>query len=467
MKKTILMIAALLSLQAAAQDRTELRLDIDRCREMALSNNSSTLNTRLDVRAAEYQKQEAAAEYLPRINFMSVGFQSLNPMLKIGIKDILGNNDLSNNLQGLVDSYAAMYGITPYYSALQNGYGASVSVMQPLYAGGRIVTGNRLASLGLEAAQLQGKVQARKTEEETDGLYWQVVTLEEKLKTVTEFKEMLDTLCKDAESAYRAGLMTENDLLQARLKRNELRTSEVKLRNGIRLSRMNLLNAIGQRYSVVRGSADDDRPYLDDFIIGESESAPQSPEGLYVDEERIAASMEEARLLALNVEAKRLEKRMELGNTLPQLAVGASYGYSRTIGDGRFNGMAFATLKIPISDWWKTSRKLNRLQVQVDKAQNEKDQLDKQVLLLVRKYWLDLNSAWDEYNLALESVQMARTSLDNTRSHYDAGLVPISELLKAQASLQQAEDGAVDACTAYRKVLRIWQDISYLCSSEN
>lgn len=467
MKKTIFIIAALLSLQAAAQDGRQLRLDIDRCREMALAGNSAAVNAGLDVQAAKYQKQEAAAEYLPRISFMSVGFHSLNPMLKIGIKDILGNNDFSNNLQGLVDSYAAMYGISPYYSALQNGYGATVSLMQPVYAGGRIVTGNRLASLGLEAAQLQGKVQKRKTEEETDELYWQVVSLEEKLKTVSRFQEMLDTLCKDAESAYLAGLMTEDDLLQARLKRNELRTSKVKLRNGIRLSRMNLLNAIGQEYSVVRGSADEDRPYLDDFIIGESETAPQSPEGLYVDEERIAASMEEARLLALNVEAKCLEKRMELGNTLPQLAVGASYGYSRTIGDGKFNGTAFATLKIPISDWWKTSRKLNRLQIQVDKAQNDKEQLDRQVLLLVRKYWLDLNSAWEEYGLALESVQMARTSLDNTRSHYDAGLVPMSELLKAQASLQQAEDDAVDACTAYRKVLRIWQDISYLCELEN
>lgn len=459
MKKTIFIIAVLLSVQAAAQDGRQLRLDIDRCRQMALENNSAAVNAGLDVLCAKYQKQEAAAEYLPQITFMSAGFHSLDPMLEAGLKDILGDNDPDGKLQTLVEGYAAMYGITPNFSALQSGYGASVSLMQPVYAGGRIVTGNRMASIALEAAQLQRRVQKRKTEEETDELYWQVVLLEEKLKTITEFQAMVDTLCKDAESACRAGLATEDELLQARLKRNELRTDEVKLRNGIRLSRMNLLDAIGQEYSVVSGAATESRPYLDDFIVGEANEAPQSPEGLYVDEEKIAASMEEARLLALNVEARRLEKRMELGNALPQLAVGASYGYSRTIGDGRFNGLAFATLKIPISDWWKASRKLNRLQVQVDKARNDKEQLDRQTLLLVRKYWLDLNSAWEEYGLALESVQMAKVSLGNTASHYDAGLVPLSELLQSRASLRQAEDGAVEARTAYRKALRIWQDI--------
>ena len=93
--------------------------------------------------------------------------------------------------------------------------------------------------------------------------------------------------------------------------------------------------------------------------------------------------------------------------------------------------------------------------------------MDKQILLLVRKSWLDLGAAWEEYCLSAESVQMAGNSLKSSRSHFDAGLVPMSELLQAQASLQQALDAQTDARTSYLKALRTWQDISYLCSSEN
>lgn len=464
MKKTIVILAALISLQAAAQ---EVRLTLEECRQMALSQSSRAVNARLDIQAAQLLRQEALAEYFPRISVMSLGFHSLDPMIKIGLKDLLGNNDLSNNLQTLVDSYATMYGFSPYYSALQSAYGASVSVMQPIYAGGRIVTGNRLAALGVEAATLKQKVQERKSREETDELFWQVISLEEKQRTLDGFVQLLDTLCKDAGAAYGAGLMTENDLLQARLKRNELRTAGVKIRNGIRLSRMNLFNAIGQDYCIVQGAASADKPYIDSIMLDGQEGELPPPENFYIDEEKVAASMEEVRLLELNVESKRLEKRMAMGSTLPQLAVGATYGYSRTIGEGNFNGAAFATLQIPLSDWWKTSRKLRRLQLEVDKSESDRALMDKQILLLVRKSWLDLGAAWEEYCLSAESVQMAGNSLKSSRSHFDAGLVPMSELLQAQATLQQALDAQTDARTSYLKALRTWQDISYLCSSEN
>lgn len=467
MKKTLIILSALVSIQAFSQEAVSVKLSLDECREMALSADSRTVNARLDIQAAQLLRQEAQAEYFPRINAMSLGYHALDPMIKIGLKDILGNNDLSNNLQTLIDGYAAMYGITPYYSALQNAFGASVSVMQPLYAGGRIVTGNRLAALGEEAARLKLKVQERKSAEQTDELFWQVISLEEKQRTLGEFVQLLDTLCKDAESASRAGLMTENELLQARLKRNELLTTGVKLRNGIRLSKMNLFNSIGQPYCIVQGAASEDKPYIDAVLLEGPEGELQAPDTYYIDEEKVAASMEEARLLELNVESKRLEKRMELGNTLPQLAVGATYGYSRTIGEGRFNGAAFALLQIPLSDWWKTSRRLKRLQLEVDKAGNEKAMLDKQVLLLVRKNWLDLGTAWEEYLLSSESVQTAEKSLHSTASHYEAGMVPLSDMLQSQASLQQARDSQTDARISYLKALRTWQDISYLCRTDN
>ena len=458
MKKTVL--AALAALTCIAAPAQELRLTLEECREMALQNNSSAVGAALDLEAARYQKQEAFAEYFPRVSAMGFGFWAFDPLLEIGVKDIFGNNDFSNNLQGLIDSYAPMYGLPTSYSTLSRGYLAGISVMQPLFAGGRIVNGNGLAALGVEAAGLQQEVQRRSTSDEIEGYWWQVVSLQEKKELLAGSKEFVDTLFRDVTAAYGAGLVTEDELLQVKLARNELLSNEVQLDNGLKLAKMNLLNSIGQGYTVISANASEERPYIDSIVLADEEGLPGPPEAYYVDEESIAASMEETRLLELQVEAAELQKKMALGEALPQLAVGATYGYYDFTGKGDFNGLAFATVQIPISDWGKTSAKMKRLQTQVDKAASQRDYLQSQIILGVRQSWVELNSAWSQYQLALDSEAAAEASFGRVERNYEAGMVTAAELLQSQTSLRQASDKRADALNSYRQALRKWLELA-------
>ena len=458
MKKTVL--AALAALTCIAAPAQELRLTLEECREMALQNNSSAVGAALDLEAARYQKQEAFAEYFPRVSAMGFGFWAFDPLLEIGVKDIFGNNDFSNNLQGLIDSYAPMYGLPTSYTTLSRGYLAGISVMQPIFAGGRIVNGNRLAALGVEAAGLQQEVQRRSTSDEIEGYWWQVVSLQEKRELLAGSKEFVDTLFRDVTAAYGAGLVTEDELLQVKLARNELLSNEVQLDNGLKLAKMNLLNSIGQGYTVISANASEERPYIDSIVLADEEGLPGPPEAYYVDEESIAASMEETRLLELQVEAAELQKKMALGEALPQLAVGATYGYYDFTGKGDFNGLAFATVQIPISDWGKTGAKMKRLQTQVDKAASQRDYLQSQIILGVRQSWVELNSAWSQYQLALDSEAAAEASFGRVERNYEAGMVTIAELLQSQTSLRQASDKRADALNSYRQALRKWLELA-------
>lgn len=458
MKKTVL--AALAALTCIAAPAQELRLTLEECREMALQNNSSAVGAALDLEAARYQKQEAFAEYFPRVSAMGFGFWAFDPLLEIGVKDIFGNNDFSNNLQGLIDSYAPMYGLPTSYTTLSRGYLAGVSVMQPIFAGGRIVNGNRLAALGVEAAGLQQEVQRRSTSDEIEGYWWQVVSLQEKRELLAGSKEFVDTLFRDVTAAYEAGLVTEDELLQVKLARNELLSNEVQLDNGLKLAKMNLLNSIGQSYTVISANASEERPYIDSIVLADEVGLPGPPEAYYADEESIAASMEETRLLELQVEAAELQKKMALGEALPQLAVGATYGYYDFTGKGDFNGLAFATVQIPISDWGKTGAKMKRLQTQVDKAASQRDYLQSQIILGVRQSWVELNSAWSQYQLALDSEAAAEASFGRVERNYEAGMVTIAELLQSQTSLRQASDKRADALNSYRQALRKWLELA-------
>ena len=82
-------------------------------------------------------------------------------MIEIGVSDILGKSEAAVNLTNKVEEFAGMYGINTSYEAFKRGYSASVMALQPIYAGGRIVNGNRLANLGIEAAGLQRDIQTR------------------------------------------------------------------------------------------------------------------------------------------------------------------------------------------------------------------------------------------------------------------------------------------------------------------
>lgn len=450
----VVLMTVVVGWSACAQENSPILtgktvLTISDCRRAVSEKGSDVKNARLDVRASELQRQEARLEYLPTVSLRSFAYYALNPLVKIGVKDIVGNNDFGNNLQNMVDVYAFSYGIKPYYSTLKNGYFAGANLTQPVYAGGRIRTGNALASIGAEASKLKLEVQERASAAEVGEQFSTALALQDKLLTVESYIQLADTLLRDVSSAVSAGLATEEDLLSVKLKCNELRSAHSRLNRGLKLAKNNLLNSIGM-----------DEYSTDNVVLSADGEELLSPEEYYESEENIAASMEEVRLLELNVQAKRLQKKMELGEVLPQLAVGASYGYGNIMGTGgTFNGTAYAVLQIPLSDWGKTSRKLRRLEIEAEKAENERLYLNSQVRLQVRKCWEDLCSAWEEYLIAEESESLAQTKLRLSRSNFSAGLCTTKDLLSAESSCIEASQNRIDALSSYRQALNAWLDI--------
>lgn len=431
-----------------------LDLTLKDCRSLAVRNNAAIRNAQLDVMAARAQKGEALAEYFPVVSFNAFGYYAFDPLLEIGVKDILGDSDMANNINSWVNQIAPQLGLDPVYSTLKQGYSATVTAIQPVFAGGRIVSGNRLASLGEEAAVLKGDLQRSKSLEEVEEEYWQVVSLEEKMKTLASVRKMLDNLAKDVDAAVSAGLVSSTDRLQLRLRQNELESTGLKLRGSIRLAKMNICNTIGLEYTPYSTIGTDSLPFIDSIVFVDRLERLEDPSVYWKDENEILSARKESRLLDISVEAKRLEKRMALGEVLPQVGVGVSYGYSDVMfNDARFNGAVFATLKVPITDWGKYSRRLQRYGYQVQKAENDKAYMDSQLLLQIRQLWLDLTVSWEQAKVAEESVEAAQAAMKELSDHYRAGLVPLSDLLQSETSLRQSCDALSDARIACRIAL--------------
>lgn len=435
MKKTLLILMVLFS--ASAMSAQEVSLSLNDCIILSESNNPYIKNTYIDIQSARFQKNEVFAEYFPRLSFRTIGLASYDYFIDIVLGPELGQTLRDSEIEG---------GFT------KSGFNASLSLMQPLYAGGRIVTGNKLAKVGIKAAELKHELNLREKREEVEKLYWEIVALEEKRNTVKHLEELLDILYKDVTSAIDAGVVTESDLMLVKMKMNELKSGKIQLEGGIKLLKMNLFNLIGQEYSFVEGIADQSRPNIDKIVLSDRLSSLLPPSDYYIPEEELAAGVTETELLEVMVEAKKLEKKLALGEYLPSAGVGISYGYS-SFTNSNFNTIGLATISIPISNWGKGSQKLKRLNNEIIKAQNEKDHLTSQLILQARQLWLNLNVAWEQMKVAEENLEYAEKTVYNQMSRFNAGLVPISDVLMNQTSLMEASENLIDKQIEYSKAL--------------
>ena len=436
--RIILILALALPSGLWAQKKT---LGLEECLLMSEANDPYIRGARLDITAAKAQKAEAVWSYFPTVSLRAMGYWSVNPLLEITVTDVLGTSDAARDLSNSITAYALENGMNSTYTALKSGYGVSVVAMQPLYAGGRIVNGNRLAALGVQAAQVQSRLKVRQTRQEVEKKYWTVVSLQEKETTLLRASDLLASLEKDVRSALEAGLATENDLMQVQLKMKELSSGMIKLRSGMKLAKMDLFNAIGQKYSFTG---------LDDIVLEDTSASPLPPSE-YVVADSLIAVFDESQLLAMQVESEKLNKRMNVGEYLPQVAVGASYGYANYYRDPSFNGIAFATVSIPLTDIGKAAERARRYNARIEKAAIEKEYLDAQLLLQARQLQVEMESAWDQMGVAEEALKVAADSQSRLRADYDAGLATMSDLLQAELSLRTCEEALIDRRNSYRQ----------------
>ena len=422
-------------------------LSLDSCINLALQNNAKTQNSSLEIEASKQVKKQAETKYFPNVSLVAGGFRALNPFVELGIKDV-SNASVRDLLNNLYSEYGAALGLPNTISLFQRGMTAAATAVQPIFVGGQIVNGNRLAKLGIEASKLQNEITKQEVRLQTEESYWLVVSLHEKVKTVQEAQAFLDTIYHDVTGAYQAGLITQTDVLKVTLKRNELNSSALKLKNGISLAQMALCQSIGIAYS--------DSLQLTDSLLNEIVESLQ----FYKSSGDAVSTRNETKLLDMSVQVEKLKRKMTIGETMPQVAIGASYIYHNLFGRNDLNGMIFATIQVPITNWWETSHKLKAHKIHEQIAENNRRDLTEKIDLQIRQAWNELQEGYQQIALAEETVSNAQQNLTVTLQNYQAGLISISELLEAQVTHRQALDQQCNERIAYQIKLTKYKQLS-------
>ena len=451
--KYILTFALYISaLSALAQSTTPLPsgmdkggvLSLEQLKDSARQNNIAMQRASLDMQAAQHQRKEAWTKFFPNVSLSGFTFNANRGMAKMNmnpsemIPPELGAVMAQSFPPEALASLASPISMT----MMKSGTIASLTAVQPVYAGGQIVNGNKLARIGEDVSLLQRQLSEREVEKTVEQYYWQVVSLQEKMKTLNAVDALLADLHKDVDVAVRAGVALPADRLKVQLRQNETESQRLTLRNAL-----SMLKLVISQYCGLRDTS---------FTISAADSYTwQTPQAAITegDKQNSLQRLPEYQLLGKQVEATDLQTKMEIGKQLPTVAVGAGYNYHNLLDNDRTFAMVFATVSIPISDWWGGSYAVKRKKIEQRKAADQLADNTELLKIRMQKAWNDLNESIQQLDVAQRGIEQAEENLRLNRNCYQAGTARMSDLLEAQLLYQQTMDRRTDAYANYRNKL--------------
>ena len=323
----------------------------------------------------------------------------------------------------------------------QRFFTAGVNMSQVVYSGGKIRKAYQAAKISEEIAQNKKDIKKSDILMDVEESYWRVISLKEKVKMAEQHHKMLETLVKDLKNYKEEGMITNNELLKAKVKKNDVELKVVKAKNGLKLSRMALNQMIG---------------YPLDSTIHLKGTLDTSQFQVKSKEDLINMAMNKRPgLKALENGVHLTDKGVELMKSrfMPNISVMANYmfvnpnpyeGFANEFGGDWNIGVS---VNIPLFNW---GNRLHTLEAAKSKRREKKHKLAKtreKINMQVQKSLHKYNEGVKKERITRLSVKQAKENLEIVRDNFEEGMAKTQDLLKAQAAWREQKSKNIEART--------------------
>ena len=430
MKKIISVILYLLGCGIATAQGT---YSLEQLKQLAVENNYALRSARNSIQQSQEVKKSAFTKYFPQLSAIGLGFTASKPVIDVDV-------NLPAEVTAMVPQGIS---VPSNISLMKNGVFGSVAALQPVFMGGQIINGNKLAKVGVQASEIQLEASEDEVEMNTEQYYWQSVSLKQKLLTLASVHEMLEQLEKDVNNMVRVGAVNRNDLLQVQLRKGEVESTTLEVENSLATVSQLLAQYIGKSDETI------DVSLPDGFVFG---AVPDLPVTLRQNHQTALAATPQYRLLEKNVESKRIQRSMTIGQNLPSVGVGASYSYNNFLGS-KSNAVLFATVSVPISGWWGGSHNIKKQKLAFDNAKEQLQDNSQKLIIRMNNAWNSVETSQKKLKIAHDAIDQAEENLRLNKDYYRVGATKMSDLLDAQQQYQMARDRYTDAYASFQTKL--------------
>ncbi len=466
MKKNVFVI---MMLAATMQVYSQKVLQLEDCRQMALTHNKSIQMAQESVKAATELKKAAFTQFLP--NFSANGAYTWNqknisllsedaylPVYNMSASGSINyqgswNNSFSSTGVPLDASGNPFnpktnpekiqwknYALLPK-SALEydinNVFAGSVGFTQPIFMGGKIKELYNIAKYGESLAEAKRESKVTDLLLEVDEAYWRVVSLENKVKLAKEYRNLVAQVDSNVNVMIEEGVATKSEALKVKVKLNEADITVTKAEDGLNLSRMALNQLCGIPLDDVYSLADQN--------LAQDNSTPLIP----IDQ-ALSNRPEIKQLTQVENLAKANEKMM-LSRFMPNIVLAGNYlvtnpnsynGYKNEFG-GMFSVGVVAN--IPLFHFGDRIHTLNAAKSQHRIATLELEETKEKMQLQIKQSSYKVAESLKKKVSTQHNIDQAEENLRYATEGFDAGVITSTDLLGAQTAWLSAKSEAIDA----------------------
>ena len=400
----------------------ETVLTVDKVREMALESNRRYLSAKQEIDRSEGNYISARSGAMPEIS-------------------------LSGRYTRNLTTRDLFFAGEKIPISLNNDFSLSLSLAQPLYVGGKV-------GAALQIAKFYRGYTSEKLEEVkaniifgAESMFYSAILAESSRDVLQKAFEQLSYNLDVVEKYYKQGMISEYELLRARVEKSNLEPQLIASQSEVNLSQKRLKSFLGLSLEAeIRLTADmgdtslTSLPSLDSLL---TQALHNRPEVKQADYQKRAYD-----------KAVRIAK----GNWLyPTIGVGVNYDLSASSDDFRLSRRntsqswsASLMFSIPLFDGGRTIGEVRKARVDYYQAMLTEQQTFDDVRLEVEQAYDNLMTAKKALEMQKETIAQAEEGMRISNLRYQSGIGTQLEVLSAQTALTNARTNLAGATYNFR-----------------
>ena len=403
--------------------------DLEKAITTALENNESVRSAAQELEKSEYVYNEAFSGALPKVEANLTYLRNLYSSKITNMEYYFAS--FSNALAQMAGQPTSPLPSSEVEAMKNNTLQADISLMQPIWLGGKVGVALEVADIFKKMNKSAFELEKNKVVTEIKKNFYQILALKESKKVMelvkTDAYENLDKV----EKMYKEGLVSEYDMIQARVRVKSIEPKIISIDNYYELAKEYLKINMG-----INGDAEFD-------ISGElTEKVEPDTSAAY---EKAVENRIELMLLGYQKELLQKNVDFEYSNHYPNIIGLANYSFqsqSDDLGDtfekdhgvGALN--VGVTANFPIFNGLGTKAKVDQAKVEEKKAALNIEKTTKLIRLQVKDAVSKISLAMEELKLRDNEIAEYEKALEITQVRYDNGLCTQLELTGAQTALE-------------------------------
>jgi len=242
-KKCVIRTSLLLILFTIAITSLSYSLTLQQAIDLAMKNNKGFLSQNNQYQQARWNEKNALTNFLPKVNFnaMSVTidndtYEAANEIMQLPVYDPTGTPN-----GNYVPISAGMLSGGVYKTT----YTTDLTIQQPIFNGGKIILGYKIARLNSGAAQQNLESMKNELQYEVAGTYFNILRLQDMISIAGKSLASSKAQHKKITEKFDVGMAKKSDVLQWQVKVENDNITVEEIKNALNILKTSWFNLLG------------------------------------------------------------------------------------------------------------------------------------------------------------------------------------------------------------------------------